>query len=291
MSQNVMIALVGEQPIPNLLPVRHDKPNRVILVHTQRTRLVSQRLTSLLGDAVVTLEVTPYDIMAIQQALKQFISERGWMATEVNFNLTGGTKPMAFAAYRLAEELSSSFMYLQSEGGKSLIYRYEFSEWRARLVREEEIPSVLTIDDYLRAHLGDYEEGPLKQRFEKMVYDTLCPVLDEIKTSVKHGGALEVDLVLRCGNQVGVSEVKSGRKAQSRKGIDQLNTAAEQRYLGTYTRKFLIVDRLLGSNNRALAEGHRIMVIELCSAATGSLSDEDRGRLITTIRKELGGQQ
>ncbi len=286
----VMIALVGEQPIPNLLPVRHDRPDQVILVYTERTRRVGKRLTLLLGDAVATLEVTPYDIMAIQRALSQLIAEREWAAADVTFNLTGGTKPMAFAAYRLAEQLGSPFLYLQSEGGESLAYHYQFLDQGAALVKRETIPPVLNLDDYLRAHLGSYEEGPPKWEFEIMVYAALQARVDEIKTSVKHGGALEIDLVLRCGNQVAIAEVKSGRKALGKEGIDQLNTAAEQRYLGTYTRKLLVVDRPFGSNNRALAEAHRITIVELPSATAGKLSDEDKEKLSSVVLKTIGGK-
>lgn len=32
-----MIALVGEQPLPNFLPVRHDHPSDVVLVYTAKT--------------------------------------------------------------------------------------------------------------------------------------------------------------------------------------------------------------------------------------------------------------
>jgi len=38
MTKTALILLVGEQPLPNLLPTRHINPELVVLVHTNRTR-------------------------------------------------------------------------------------------------------------------------------------------------------------------------------------------------------------------------------------------------------------
>ena len=289
MDQKVMIALIGEQPIPNLLPIRYEKPDRITLVYTNRTEKGFERLKGLLGEDIVDpLKIkSPYDIFEIEQDLGSFINRNGFNPSHIIFNLTGGTKPMAFASYHLAEELSSPFIYLQSEGGKSLIYRYEFLEGKIRLIKKDAIPTLLTIDDYLKAYLKSYNKASKKESFEELVYDAICDSVDECERSIIHG-SLEIDLVMRCGNQVGIAEIKSGKKALKKEGIDQLNTASEQRYLGTYTRRFLIVDREIGSENRALAEAHRIRVIELCSADTGVLSPEDSDELRRAIRKDLG---
>jgi hypothetical protein len=65
--------------------------------------------------------------------------------------------------------------------------------------------------------------------------------------------------------------------------------------LGTYTKKFLILDREYGSNNRELAMAHGITIIELPSASTqngellGELSKKDREKLIETVKVKIGG--
>lgn len=291
MDQTVMIALIGEQPIPNLLPIRYEKPDRVMLVYTDRTEKSYERLKDLLGAAKIDpLKIqSPYDIFSILRDIRISINDMSYDSSSIIFNLTGGTKPMAFASYHLAEELSSPFLYLQREGGKSLIYRYEFSKGSAQLIKRDVIPDVLSIDDYLKAHLGNYKEAVPKDPFEMLVKDALIGSVSETASSINHG-ALEIDLVIRCGNQIGIAEVKTGKKARKKDGIDQLNTAGEQRYLGTYTRKFLILDREVGSQNRALAEAHRINVIELCSGESGDLSPEDKEKLVLSIRKDLGAQ-
>lgn len=299
MRGTIMISLVGEQPIPNLLPILYVKPRHAVLVCTERTKKVSERLSLVLKSdpLLVSVEeppivVEPYDMIKIENALKRVISDRSWCAKEVVFNLTGGTKPMALAAYRLAEQFRSPFLYVQGEGRKSMVYHYRFSERGLEIEKMDEVPPVLNIDVYLKAHLGDYKEDEPRDEFEQMVYMVLRPELDEVKTSIKppsEFGSLEIDLVLRCGNHVGIAEVKTGGKAKEKRGIEQIITAAEQRFLGTYTKKFLVLDREYGSNNLRLAKAHGIIVIELLSAQTGKLSLEDRNKLIQAVKAELGG--
>ncbi len=298
MDGTIMLSLVGEQPIPNLLAVLSVQPRHAVWVCTELTKAVSQRLRSVLKDRRVSVEdepvnVAPYDMVDIESKLKTRIRKKSWSPDKIIFNLTGGTKPMALAAYRLAEQLSCPFLYVQSEGKKSTVYYYWFSERGPELKNADEVPPVLDIDLYLKAHLEGYTEtGEFKNEFEEMVHAVLQPELDEVKNSVKpvpQLGGLEIDLVLRCGNRVGIAEVKTGKKARSKEGIEQIITAAEQRFLGTYTEKFLILDREYELNNRQLADAHRITVIELPSAQSGKLSEEDRRKLVDTVKKVLGG--
>jgi hypothetical protein len=199
---------------------------------------------------------------------------------------------MALTAYRLAEQFSCPFIYVQSEGRKSIAYHYRFSEQGLELNNFGEVPQLLDIDLYLKAFLDGYTESDeFKNDFEKIVYGALRQELDEVKNSVKPVpfGGLEIDLAFRCGNRVGIAEVKAGNKARSRDGIEQLMIASEPRFLGTYTAKFLILDREYETNNRQLAEAHRIEVIELPSARRGKLSDEDRRKLCDKVKERLGG--
>ena len=149
-----MVALIGEQPVPNLLPIRHDQPSDVLLVWTTRTKQVAERLANLLkrDAAVFECEVDPYDITAIYQELHQKITTLGWPPAELVFNLTGGTKTMAFAAYQLAlDKVGCQFLYLESEGGKSRLRQYGFENSLATLERDEIIPAAIKLADYLGA--------------------------------------------------------------------------------------------------------------------------------------------
>jgi hypothetical protein len=260
----------------------------------RRVHEVSENLKKLIPNAE-SLDVPPYDIQAIMRESRRAIDERKLLANDILFNLTGGTKPMAFAAYRLAEEKRCRFVYLQSEGRRSLLYWYGLDSLAGFVLeRVEDIPGVITIDDYLKAHgLWGYSSRALKEPFEVTVYERLNDAvkdnrLSEIKPSIWQAG-LQIDLVLRNKNQIGIAEVKTGRAAESNIGINQLNTASEQRYLGTFVAKFLILDRPLDPNNEALAAAHRIEVIVLKSWSSDNiLSDEDRSTLVDTVLKRLG---
>lgn len=295
----ILISLIGEQPIPNLLPILHQRPATAILVHSAFTEPAAKRLCRLLptscqGDLWL---VDAYAVEATRQALLDRMHETGWAAGDIVFNLTGGTKPMSLAAYLAAAHLRAPWMYLQSEGKQSRLYRYTFDPDGAASAPEPElVPGLLDIDTYLRSFVADYQETGFANaedggRFEEAICAALQPpVVDEIKVGVKLLGALDVDFVVRCGNQVGIIEAKTGKGVK--KGIDQLNTAGEQRYLGTYTEKILVSDQQWGhtrSNLKELAAARRVAVVELPSySATGQLSAEDRALLAETVCRQLG---
>lgn len=290
----VMICLVGEQPVPNLIPIRHFRPRAVILVHSRLTRSVSDGLKGLLDKEyeLRLAEVDPYDVVKARRGLTRLIGDGGWAADELIFNFTGGTKPMAVAAFQSAQELGADVVYLQSEGGKSTLYRYGFKGGEAITLGKEEAAVTLSIGDYLSAHgLGNFRMGHTSNDFEGAVACALRPHVSEVVTSVRASAlkSLEIDLIVRCGNQFGIAELKTGAEASKKYPIDQLNAATGREFLGTYTRRFLIIDRLLPRENRDLASAYRIEVIELCDRlASGSLSPEDGRRLVEAVTSALG---
>jgi len=297
----VMISLIGEQPIPNLLVLRHERPKEAVLVSTDHTHAVARRLEDLLRSEIAVDHLTiddAFDIQKIRETLRKFLKTRGQPRGEWVFNLTGGTKPMSLAAHQLATKLKASFLYLQSEGKRSRLYRYSFQDGEYYKEADELLPTLITIDDYLRAHVGDYR---LKQpgsafggRFERAIAEALEGTGLEVKVGAVLAGALEVDLVVRHANQVGVIQAKTGGAARKKDGLRELNAACEQRYLGTYTTKILAINRRWDktlTNLRELAQAWRISVVELPSftGENPSLSSEDRARLQKQVFETLGG--
>lgn len=287
MSEKVMVALVGEQPIPNLLGIRQFSPDWVLLVDTKQTEQVSARLQPLISCGVRSVSVSPYDINGIHETLADALDDSGW-SDSATFNLTGGTKTMVMAAYDLARENGRPFFYVQSNVRNSVTHHYAFEDSIPRLVKSDTVPILLTIDDYLRAYVGSYRIEVNPNPFEEQVYAALCDEVDESVRGVKHGESLEIDLVLRSGNHVAILEAKTGNKARSRDGIDQLTMAAEPRFLGTYTGKVYVLDRPYPHGNRKLALERGIEVIELCSAQSGELSPADKDTLVSAVRRKLG---
>ena len=292
-----IISLIGEQNLPNLLPILHLEPAQVILVYTDRTEQTAVRLTNLIQaqTEVTQLIVDAYDIDGTRNHLKQAVAKLPVSDLLVNF--TGGTKMMSLAAYQTAVELNAPMIYLKSEGKKSLLYRYDPENGRYLSPRVEEIPPVINIEQYLKAHLDDYDSVGLvnsRQRgyqFERAVSEALKTAVDEICPGVKRRNTIDIDFVVRCGNRVGIIETKTGLK-KPKAGIDQLNTAAGRAYLGTYTQKFFVCDQIWGKNLddlRQIAQDRRIQIIALPSfSQNDALSQEDILKLQTAIREKLG---
>src|SRR5258706_1085816 len=95
----IMIALVGEQPLPNFLPVRHYHPSDVLLVYTARTQQKYEYLKETLQKEVKVrgLQTEPYDISAIaKKALDEELDNFGTILPQpLVFNFTGGTKTIS----------------------------------------------------------------------------------------------------------------------------------------------------------------------------------------------------
>jgi hypothetical protein len=294
-----MIALVGEQPIPNLLPVRYLRPEGLVLVYTERTKDVARRLQNLLQDTEIwPLSINdPYDIVAIRDSIHTAVANQ----RDLIFNLTGGTKTMVLAAYDLATATGSPFLYFQTEGRRgrdlqSLLYRYTFRDGRS--YREECATlsePLITLDDYLRAHFEGYVASSFSSdsggNLERAVHAALTEVVDEIMAGVRPSGLkdqIEIDLVIRCVNQVGFIEVKGGGEESGKKAVDQLTTSAARELSGIYSARFLVTGASRNSQYKAAATAVNVTVVELCEWRSGArLSQRDAEMLRQRIAEHL----
>ena len=288
---SIMISLVGEQPAPNLLPIRRYKPATVVLAYTDRTERVQTNIASVIGGDTIPLEVHPYEMESIRSALQKCIACHGWSKDDLIFNITGGTKPMAIAAYGLAQSLGALVYYFQTEGGRSIVYRYSFSEdgQVQQYAEPDEIPDSITLDDYLRLYLGEYTCEPPRNELERAVLDVLSAEkrVDEVMSSVRPRklSNVEIDFVVRCKNQVGIGEIKT---TGNKEGVDQLTAVAEQRYLGAYIAKFLTSARPFHPHQKELAKAYRITLIELPSYTDArGVSQPDSAEMLKGILTRL----
>lgn len=289
----IMILLVGEQAAPNLLPTRYYNPDRIGLVCTELTEQRAKRLEAVLVGLVQQplCRSDAYRIQEIEQSLLGYIREQGWLEHDLIFNLTGGTKVMALAAYETARELNAAAFYFQTENNQSLIHAYRFD--KKALVVEESIPisGTLTLDDYLKCYIGTYTPN-MKARdpFEELVYRTLSAMPSppwEVMPAVFLTGVgpnVEADILVRYGNQVAVLEAK---QTAGKKGIDQLVSVTNPRTLGTYTHKVLVSATPLDENNLELAKAYHVTVIVLPSGKSGKLSQSDAELLTDTFQKMM----
>ncbi len=278
----LLVSLIGEQPVPNLIPIRYRKPDENLLVYTsndniQRTAKRLRRLLSGHDSLQADLLVDAYDLVKCRMAILKKLAGN----SQVVFNLTGGTKIMSAAAHEAARAMNAPWVYYQTEGRRGrdqqgVLYEYGFSANGESLQQKRDVlpGDLLKLDEYLKAHLdsGYRVDGPSRQaggEMEQAVFAALKDVVDEILVGVKPEGIqdqAEMDLLLRCGNQVAVVEIKSGGSGSGKHALDQLTTIAAREYLGTYAARILVTQSNPEVKNNwyvLLARALRVEVIEI----------------------------
>ena len=300
-----LVVFIGEQPVYNLLSIRHLKPDEILFVGSRKIQDRNRNLKDLIGRdcPTETMEIhDPYRPAAIVQDVKKKIIKLGWAADEIMYDLSGGNRIMSFGAFFLASETESRLADLEYIRNNIHLRIYGFEDGQAVLQDDITLPGIITISDYLHAHIPGFTEEKFSKdehgrttsggRFEEVIYKTLAPHVDEIMAGVRPDGVgrqIEIDLVVRCGNNVGIIEAKTGA---SKAGIDQLDTAGNPTYLGEHVVKFLITGRYLSRAYKSLAFAERVRVIELPKYDDGrSLQEQERSLLINTVLSELGGRR
>ena len=290
---STMIALVGQQQIPNLLPAFFKKPRKMLLVYSHFTEPDFLRLRGVLEERGICSSglkcKNEYETFATTKQLEEELTSQGFQ-NDVIFNLTGGTKAMVLAAYECARKRKGQVVYLESGRGVSSLYEYHFAEsGELALSGQYEISPLLSIEQFLDAHLGKglwQETGYSRDiggKFEEAVGETLRDVVD-MKAGVRflgdEGGKrpqADLDLVARIGNQFAVVEIKDQKKA-TLDALKQLHYLS--RLLGTYTKKFWILSRESSPDHEAVIQATRTTVISIPEfAVTGTIDDNDKQKL------------
>lgn len=105
MRADVHIVLVSDQPTPNLTPALDPelKPKEIVLVTSPDMRRQARWLTEALRDTGIVMTPWPIDdawnVEHIRDRMLDLLGEREGQA--IALNVTGGTKPMAIAAYEV----------------------------------------------------------------------------------------------------------------------------------------------------------------------------------------------
>jgi hypothetical protein len=243
-----MICLVGEQQIPNFLPVRHYRPTDVLFVYTTKTQQKYEYLNVTLKKEanVHGLETDPYDVHMIAKAIDNALEKVSSASQPLLFNLTGGTKMMSLAAYQVAQQRGASLMYLQSEGKQTRAYHYGWKSQQLHLTNDELLPECIKLQDVFDIYLGpgNWKEYGSGRREGSSFEDTIAALLRmhnyEVMVGVQTlGGQVDIDVAVRSGNQYGIIEAKSGKNGKNLDGVKQLNNTV--RHLGTYSQTFYVI--------------------------------------------------
>ena len=294
-----MVLLAGEQAAPNLLPVRHFQPRQVFILHSRYTSSIAKanNLKMLLKDANPQLEqIEDYDIGRIKDKVLSLLNK----LPSAMVNVTGGTKPMSVGAMEAARQGSAQAFYVRSQEGETRIDLYDFDGTGSPFVSDTlVIQGTINLNDYLVSYFGNEwkECGPSGEGdgliFEQALYEVFQKSTDDVVSSWRDSSnQVEMDFVIRCNNQIGIIQAKTGNAARSLDGIKQLMTGGEQRYFGTFAKRLLIIDQIWGKNEsklRELCETLKIRLIELPGfSVMKTVSDEDRIKLMDAVYEEVG---
>ena len=297
-----MVNFIGEQPVPNYLPVKwgikHLGIERVVNLYTDRTKRINDRLEKIyngkLGIETNSLKVNPYDISGLISKLDEILSD---LPSSI-FNLTGGTKPMTFAGYSVSMNRNIPFLYFQSEGGKMKIRMYEVNSGTIKPLEPIEIEDdIYTLEEYLKIHFGEFnpekkrghggyfKDRDIGQRIEKEIVQALKDHGIEVFPGVNIPPDIQIDLFVKYGHNVGIVEVKRTLKATA---INQIALPSRQVRLGTYIRRFVIGgpprDEKELQNIVDRAEIGGVYIIQLNSLQNANLSKEDKEKLYKEIK-------
>ena len=108
-----IVCLVSHQPMANAIPVLELIPDKAILLRTKQESKIAVNLRILFEEKKIKTEIyddfiDPYDLETVKAAGRQIINEN---EGEVILNVTGGTKPMAIAAYEIFKSSDKKIIY------------------------------------------------------------------------------------------------------------------------------------------------------------------------------------
>lgn len=314
---HTMICLIGEQPIPNLLPVLHFRPASVLLVHSSFTERVANRLTAVVakalpGTTVQNCLVDAYDVAEIYQKMAAAVGAQ--TGTELLVNLTGGTKPMMLAGFQLALARKTPSFYFKSEGLLNEIYFFQETSLPVPSTLPVPFDTTLTIDLHAAA-FGQVREAPKKEPGKQEVFEVAVaaalqaavPTLfDEVVAGARFGGLVQIDVIVRWRNQIVFCEVHHqdlDKKAQRmppkdvfanlKPKLDQLSTASGRDFFGTYIKKAVIfagTEKHRHKDYLALSKAQNVTTIPLtfqpaADDANPSLTPEVQASLLEQLSR------
>ena len=161
---NLLITLLGEQPLPNLMPLwQYRNFDAVQFVASERTSDLAETLAAYLPNdphlhavkVLPTLSVPPYDLPAARDQMRASLLQGQLAGHALTLNFTGGTKLMSLAAVQAAYGQTVRLLYVSSESGEMIFYTSDGEQ-----TRREPINLRISVEQYLRAHAIEVSPHP-----------------------------------------------------------------------------------------------------------------------------------
>jgi hypothetical protein len=257
----ILLSLVGEQPIPNLLPLwQFHEITGVQFAATSTTERQAKALLTFLSrdDRLVHLAAHPtvlveaYHLSKARQALARTISEWQARGEDLLLNFTGGTKIMSLAALQAAYGSGVSLLYVSTEEGAIIFYQSDGVE-----TRREPLKVDIRVAQYLEASglkvtppgahfVPSPKEGDwLEERVQQAAMES--GLFDDVQRGVRVACTLrdgtiihnELDVVVTRNGKLAVCSCKTGKNI-SNDTIYELAAISSRESLGIYCGKVLV---------------------------------------------------
>ncbi|QWF71551.1 DUF1887 family protein [Methylomonas paludis] len=200
------LILISEQPIPNLTPLldKELRPAKVIMLVSDKMQAQANALQNILkpkGIQVERYRVTdPLNIEAMQNLILDILD--AYKPGEIALNATGGTKPMAIAAYDVFREFKHPVFYVQDQ----LIWLYPKNKPQA-------LAQHLKLKDYLSAYGADLINMPDHTGVIAPVHKLTETLVNNMGIYANELGTLNY-LALKAKNQQLCVEIEDGPQAR-----------------------------------------------------------------------------
>jgi len=191
----VLIAPVGEQPTPNLIPLFAEPPagryERVqfLVSDNRKIRDVAENLKKAIEcdpklSAIQVADPLPMDAWVLNKARDDCaaaIDRYTRDGNTVTVNLTGGTKIMSLAAYQAASHAHAPMIYVNTEQ-KCII---DFDEHGQPLEKPRPLVAPISIETQLRAAGREFKPGkpPMRASSIHPAWAAFAAYLSGVKTS------------------------------------------------------------------------------------------------------------
>lgn len=262
----ILVSLVGEQPIPNLIPLWQDRTIRAVrFAATGVTHPVADGLEQFVRtdpslrhiEVLERIDLPAYQIGKARAALVEALAQTQSGGEAVCLNLTGGTKIMSLAALQAAYGTGVPLLYVSTEENQLIRLQSDGAESERLLLNV-----TVSVDQYLRAHglevsdnLGFHPEGPRSQVRPPMEGDWLeeqvfqmashANLFDDVRRGVYIRKKVrdvwvtnELDVVVTRNGRMAVCSCKSGKV--DKEDLYELSSLSRREAAGIYCGKLLI---------------------------------------------------
>jgi hypothetical protein len=118
----IHVCIISEQPIPNLLPLIFERPNKAIFLVSSEMKIQAKRLKKVVkqyGIDVEEREIIAYDFDAVSKMCEDILKSYNEQADgNITLNVTGGTKIAALAAFQIFYFSKRRIIYLDTAHNK-----------------------------------------------------------------------------------------------------------------------------------------------------------------------------